>query len=89
MSYDYDYMIADYEEDSLIIVIGNNYYEYELSQHKDLFEGGKENGVDYEQRGSPEDAEDLQEYTDEQLEDLEDEADRFNFLRSWDEWREW
>ena len=60
MSYDYDYMIADYEEDSLILVIGHNYYEYELSQHKDLFEGGKENGVDYEERGHPEDTEDLE-----------------------------
>jgi len=63
--YDYDFMVADYDNDILYIVRGSKQYDYVLSIEEELFEGGKANGVEHRTIGHPEDAEDLQdEWTD-------------------------
>jgi hypothetical protein len=64
MSYDFDFMLADYNEDILEILKNGINYTYSLSSRSDLFEGGKANGVDYEVIGHPEDTEDTEEWED-------------------------
>jgi hypothetical protein len=44
MSFDYDDMIVDYDNDILTIIIGGMEYEYPASQHTNLIEGYKGSG---------------------------------------------
>lgn len=59
--YDYDFMVADWDNDTLTIVRGGWEREYTLSIEKSLWEGGKANGVEHQEIGHPEDAEDYDE----------------------------
>lgn len=54
MSYDYDYVIMDWESDTFIIVVGGSEYEYSISEHGDLLSGALENGVPFSESGGGE-----------------------------------
>lgn len=58
--FDFDFMIADYDNDILTITRNNKEYEYILSVEKGLWDGGVANGVDRREIGKPEDMEDYE-----------------------------
>lgn len=82
--YDYDFMIADWDNDILTITRGSKEYEYSLSAEMSLWEGGVINGVDRVEIGQQEDKEDTKEDkdTDEYYEDY-DNYDEYRY-NEWD-----
>lgn len=60
MSYDYDYLVIDWDNDSFFIVVGGSQYDYSIEEHGDLLYGGLEQGVDYEEVSHVEEEEDYE-----------------------------
>lgn len=50
MSFDYDYLVIDWEDGTFLIVIGGNSYEYNIADEGHLLYGGLQNGVDYTEK---------------------------------------